>query len=442
MKDLTDSLSKLVDKIRGASHIDEETLKEVLKDLQRALLKADVDVKLVYELTKSIEEEYRKEEPPSGISSKDYLLYLIYNKLISIMGGETEAKVELTKRPYVILLVGTEGSGKTTSAGKMAYWFSRKGYRVGLIETDTVRPGAHDQLRQLAEKLNIPFHVDPNSKDAVDIALKGLEKMRKEKVDLIIIDTAGRHRNEEELMKEIKEIYNAVTPDEVVLVIDSTMGKQAAAQAEAFNRNVPINSIFLTKMDSTSRGGGALASVVRTGAKIKFVGSGEYLEDVELFNAKKFVQRLLGMGNLEELMERMKSIEEEDQVLMELSEGKFNMLTFMKQLESMTKLGPLSKLLQMLPMTMLPAPMRSLNDDQLEDAQIRMRRWLAVMRSMTREELMDPSVLDASRIKRIALGSGTTPKDVRELIRQYELMKKMVGELKRSQRRLGRFIKQ
>ncbi len=414
-----------------------------MKDLQRALLKADVDVKLVYELTKSIEEEYRKEEPPSGISSKDYLLYLIYNKLISIMGGETEAKVELTKRPYVILLVGTEGSGKTTSAGKMAYWFSRKGYRVGLIETDTVRPGgAHDQLRQLAEKLNIPFHVDPNSKDAVDIALKGLEKMRKEKVDLIIIDTAGRHRNEEELMKEIKEIYNAVTPDEVVLVIDSTMGKQAAAQAEAFNRNVPINSIFLTKMDSTSRGGGALASVVRTGAKIKFVGSGEYLEDVELFNAKKFVQRLLGMGNLEELMERMKSIEEEDQVLMELSEGKFNMLTFMKQLESMTKLGPLSKLLQMLPMTMLPAPMRSLNDDQLEDAQIRMRRWLAVMRSMTREELMDPSVLDASRIKRIALGSGTTPKDVRELIRQYELMKKMVGELKRSQRRLGRFIKQ
>ncbi len=442
MKDLTDSLSKLVDKIRGASHIDEETLKEVLKDLQRALLKADVDVKLVYELTKSIEEEYRKEEPPSGISSKDYLLYLIYNKLISIMGGGAEAKVELAKRPYIILLVGTEGSGKTTSAGKIAYWFSRKGYRVGLIETDTVRPGAHDQLRQLAEKLNIPYHIDPNSKNAVEIALKGLDRMRKEKVDLIIIDTAGRHRNEEELMEEIKEIYNAVTPDEVVLVIDSTMGKQAATQAEAFSRNVPISSIFLTKMDSTSRGGGALTSVVRTGAKIKFVGSGEYLEDVELFNAKKFVQRLLGMGNLEELMERMKSIEEEDQVLMELSEGKFNMLTFMKQLESMTKLGPLSKLLQMLPMTMLPAPMRSLNDDQLEDAQLRMKRWLAVMRSMTREELIDPSMLDASRIKRIALGSGTTPKDVRELIRQYELMRKMVGELKRSQRRLGRFIKQ
>ncbi|KUO92344.1 MAG: signal recognition particle receptor subunit alpha [Thermocladium sp.] len=442
MKDLMDSLSRLVDRIRGTSHIDEETLREVMKELQRALLKADVDVKLVYEFTRSIEEEFKKEEPPSGVSSKDYLLYLIYNKLTSLMGGDAEPSITITKRPYVILLVGTEGSGKTTSAGKMGYWFSRKGYRVGLIETDTIRPGAHDQLRQLAEKLNLPFHVDPDSRDAVNTAIKGLEKMRQEKVDVIIIDTAGRHRNEEELMGEIKRIYESVKPDEVILVIDATMGKQAVAQAEAFNRNVPINSIFLTKMDSTSRGGGALTSVIRTGAKIKFIGNGEYLEDVELFNARKFVQRLLGMGNLDELLERMKSIEEENQVLTELSEGKFNLLTFMKQLESMTKLGPLSKLLQMLPMTMLPAPMRSLNDDQLEDAQVRMRRWLAIMRSMTREELMDPSLLDASRIRRIAIGSGTTPRDVRELIKQYELMKKMVGELKRSQHRLGKFMKQ
>ena len=433
-----DAISGIISRIKGSTLIDEETLRSILRDLQRALIRADVDVKLVYELTKGIEEEFKgtKELPP-GLTAKDYLIYLLYRKLTDLLGGDKEPDVEIKAKPYILMLVGTEGSGKTTTAGKLANFYIRRGLRVGLIETDTIRPGAFDQLRQLAERVKAMFFGDPSLGNAVNIAKAGLSRMIASKAELIIIDTAGRHRNEEELLNEVKEIYEAVKPNEVMLVVDATNGKQVGAQAEAFSKYVPINSIFITKLDSTAKGGGALVSAVKTGARIKFIGNGEDIEDIEVFNPRRFVARLMGMGDVESLLERVKAMEEEEEVLEDIESGKFTLLTLMKQLEAMGKLGPLSRILQMLPMGLMPQ-LRELNDDQLMSAQDRMRKWLSILRSMTKEELLNPNILNASRIRRIAKGSGVTPRDVRELLRYYNEMNKMMSNLRSSQRRLGR----
>ncbi len=436
-----DAIGGIINRIRGSTLIDEETLRSILRDLQRALIRADVDVKLVYELTKSIEEEFKEaKELPPGLTAKDYLVYLLYRKLTDLLGGDKEPDVEIKTKPYILMLVGTEGSGKTTTAGKLANFYIKRGLKVGLIETDTIRPGAFDQLRQLAEKVKAMFFGDPSLGNAVNIAKVGLGKMMASRAELIIIDTAGRHRNEEELLSEVKEIYNVVKPNEVMLVVDATNGKQVGAQAEAFSRYVPVNSIFITKLDSTAKGGGALVSAVRTGARIKFIGNGEDIEDIEVFNPRRFVARLMGMGDVESLLDKVRAMEEEEEVLEDIETGKFTLLTLMKQLEAMGKLGPLSRVLQMLPMGLMPQ-LKELNDDQLTSAQDRMRKWLSILRSMTKEELLNPNILNASRIRRIAKGSGVTPRDVRELLRYYNEMSRMMSSLKKSQRRLGSLFK-
>lgn len=435
-----DAISGIIGKIRGSSIIDEETLKEILRDLQRALIKADVDVKLVYDLTKSIEEEFKaaKELPP-GLTAKDYLIYLLYRRLIDLLGGDREPDIEIRQRPYIMLLVGVEGSGKTTSAGKLANFYIKRGLRVGLVETDTIRPGAYDQLMQLADRVKAMFYGERTG-DAVEIAMRGVERLKASKADLIIVDTAGRHRNEEELLREVKRIYDAVKPNEVMLVIDATNGRQAGLQAEAFNKYVPINSIFVTKLDSTAKGGGALVSVVKTGARIKFIGDGEDLDDIDVFNPRRFVSRIMGMGDIQTLLDRIKAIEEEEEVLEDIESGKFTLATMMKQLEAMSKLGPLSRLIQMLPIGLMPQ-LRGLNEDQLANAQERMRKWLAILRSMTREELTNPNIINSSRIRRIAKGSGTSVKDVKELLRYYNEMSRLMGNIRRSQRRLGSLLR-
>ncbi|OYT27190.1 MAG: signal recognition particle protein [Thermoprotei archaeon ex4572_64] len=446
MKILVESFTKLISRIKGLKYIDEETLRELLKELQKILLKADVSVQTIYTITKTIEEKFKNTKPPEGISIKDYLIYLLYQELINALGGDYELKIELPKRPYKLMLIGVEGCGKTTSAAKIAKLYLRKKFRVGLIETDTHRPGAQDQLKQLADRVGALFYGDLKVKMSSDeILVKGLEYMLKSRADLIIIDTAGRHKSEEDLMSEVKRLYELAQPDEVMLVIDATSGKQAATQAEAFMKYVPIHSIFITKMDSTARGGGALMSVIKTGAKIKFIGIGEDVDEIELFNPRRFVSRLLGMGDLETLVEKIRSIEEEEKLVKEIEkdieEGKFTLLTVKKQIESILKLGPLSKLLQLLPTSMFPnVILKNIDEEQAQLTQERMRRWYVILNSMTREELLNPDILNASRIRRIAKGSGTSPRDIKELLQYYQLMRRWISSLKKSRRRLLKFF--
>lgn len=442
MKPLIDAFTNLVARIRGLNYVDEATLREVLREIQRILLRADVSADVVSSITKAIEERFRREKPPEGVTSKEFLIYLLYQELIKALGGEGIPDINITKRPYKLMLIGVEGSGKTTTAAKLARFYIRRNLRVGLIETDVYRPGAYHQLKQLAEKVNALFYGEEDSKDPLGILRRGLDFMFRNKVDLIIIDTAGRHKNEEELLKEAKAIYEEAKPDEVMLVIDATIGKQAAAQAETFMKYVPINSVFLTKMDSTAKAGGALTSVVKSGARIKFIGVGEDIDDIEVFDPRRFVSRLLGMGDLETLIEKIRAIEEEREIIEEIEEGKLNLLTIKKQLDSILKLGPLSKILELLPASMLPIQFRAvmMDEEKVRNAQEMLRRWRYILDSMTKEELLNPEIINASRIRRIAKGAGVTPKDVKELLNYYQLMKRMINQIKKSRKKLGRLI--
>ncbi|MEZ0248456.1 MAG: signal recognition particle protein Srp54 [Thermoproteus sp.] len=428
MRPLTELFSKLIEKIRGVEYIDEQTLAEISRELQRSLLKADVPLDLVRAFSDTAIKRIKEERPPPGIPIKDFVIYIIYQELVKLLGGEAEPDLRLPKRPYVMMLLGVEGSGKTTTAAKIALFYMKRGVKAGLVETDTIRPAAFDQLRQLAERIGAPFYGEKDGTNAVEIALRGLDRLKG--LDLVIVDTAGRHKNEQALLEEVKAIYDAVKPDEVVLVVDATVGRQAAAQAEAFMKYVPIHSVVITKMDSTARGGGALAAIAKTGAKVKFIGVGEGVDEVEPFNPKKFVARILGMGDLEALVERIKAVFEEEELLEELESGRMDLLTFKKQIDALLKLGPLSKVLELLPGTLAS----KVSDEQIELSQKSLKKWRAILSSMTSEELKDPSILNASRIRRIAIGAGVTPKDVKDMLRAYEAMKKMAKTLKRQYR--------
>jgi signal recognition particle subunit SRP54 len=428
VKALTEVFSKLIEKIRGVQYIDDATLQELSREIQRTLLKADVPLDLVKTFTENAVRRIREEKPPAGIPPREYLIYILYDELVKLLGGEQPAEFKPTKKPHVILLLGVEGSGKTTTAAKLAKYLIKRGYKVGLVETDTIRPAAFDQLRQLAEKIGVPFYGERDSRDAVEIAKRGVQNFKN--LDVVIVDTAGRHRNEEALLHEVKAIHDAVKPDEVMLVIDATVGKLAAAQAEAFMKYLPIHSVVITKMDSTARGGGALAAVAKTGARVKLIGVGEDVDELELFNPKKFVARVLGMGDLDALVEKIKAVFEEEEVLQEIESGKLDLLTFKKQIDGLLKLGPLSKVFQLLPGGMAA----KISEEQIELSQKNLKKWKAILSSMTTEELKNPEILNASRIRRIALGAGVSPKDVKEMLTVYENLKKMSKTLKRQLR--------
>ncbi|MGC8994595.1 MAG: signal recognition particle protein Srp54 [Pyrobaculum sp.] len=428
MKALSEIFSKLIEKIRGVEYIDEATLQELSREIQRTLLKADVPLDLVKSFTENAVKRIKEEKPPAGIPPREYLIYVLYDELVKLLGGEQTPEFKPVKKPYVVLLLGVEGSGKTTTAAKLAKYLAKRGYKVGLVETDTIRPAAFDQLRQLAERIGVPFYGERDGKDAVEIAKRGVQNFRN--MDVVIVDTAGRHRNEEALLQEVKAIYDAVGPDEVMLVIDATVGKLAAAQAEAFMKYLPIHSVIITKMDSTARGGGALAAVAKTGARVKFIGVGEDVDEFELFHPRKFVARVLGMGDLDALVEKIKAVFEEEEVLEEIESGKLDLLTFKKQIDSLLKLGPLSKVFQLLPGGIAA----KISEEQIELSQKNLKKWRAILSSMTREELKNPDILNASRIRRIALGAGVTPKDVKEMLTVYENLKKMSKTLKRQLR--------
>jgi signal recognition particle subunit SRP54 len=279
----------------------------------------------------------------------------------------------------------------------------------------------------LAAKVEIPVYGEPGTKKPEDIAKYGLEHYRKEKTDLVIIDTAGRHRNERDLMDEMKRIASAVKPDEIVLAIDATIGQQAITQARAFHEATPIGSVLLTKMDGSAKGGGALSAVAGTGSKVKFIGIGERVEDLEQFVPTDFVGRLLGMGDLNALLEKVKEAEVQvpEAKVRQFMEGRFTLKDMFDQMENLRKMGPLRKVLQMIPGGV------SLPEEQLGVAEEKMKAWRVIIQSMTKKELEEPRLVDSSRSKRIARGAGRPEREVRELVNQYFTMRKMMKQMKR-----------
>ncbi len=418
----------------------QKAVEQFIRDIQRELIKADVNVKLVFQLTKRIKERALKEEPPPGASRREWMIKIVYEELAKLFGGDRVPETLPRKTPWIILLMGVQGSGKTTTAGKLAYYYQRKGYKVGLVAADTFRPGAYEQLATLARQTSSLFYGEKNSKDAVSIAERGVKELLKRGAEIIIVDTAGRHGygEEESLLREMRSIAERINPDEVVLVIDAAIGQKAYDLARRFHKAAPVGSIIVTKLDGTARGGGALSAVAATGAPIKFIGTGEKIDELEPFHPRRFVARILGLGDLETLLEKLKSLEEAEELekaAEDMFKGKINMRTIYRQLRSMRKMGPLSKVLQMLPGIGLAS---KITEEATKLGEKKIDKWLAIIQSMTYEELDNPEIINRRRMRRIAIGSGTTTDDVKELLAYYRNLKVMMKRLKRDKRLLKR----
>ncbi|MCY0859469.1 MAG: signal recognition particle protein Srp54 [Sulfolobaceae archaeon] len=437
-----DKLKDAVRKFLTGSNVYEKAVNDFLNDLTIELIRSDVNVKVVANLTERIRNRLTNEKPPSMIERKEWFISIVYDELVKLFGGDKEPDVFPSKFPYIILLVGVQGSGKTTTAGKLALFYKEKGYKVALVGADVYRPAALDQLTQLGQQIKVPVYGEPGNQDAVKIAKNGIEKFLKEGYQIVIIDTAGRHGygEEQKLLEEMKNIYETIKPDEVMLVIDASIGQKAYALAQQFHQVSPIGSIIVTKLDGTAKGGGALSAVVATGATIKFIGTGEKLEDFEVFNPKRFISRILGMGDIETILEKIKSVQEYEEIQKKVEDaltgkGKLTLRDIYKQIITVRKMGPLRKVLQLVPgFSMLTIP-----DEQLKLSEEKMNKWLHIMDSMTYKELDDPSVIDRSRIRRIAYGAGVSPEDVKELLQYYDVLNKTLKNLRR-RKDLGKLL--
>ena len=421
------TLHGAIQKLTRAPHVDERVIKELVRDIQRALLQADVNVELVLELTKRIEKRALEEKLPPGMARKEHIIKIVYEELSTLMGRPAQLQLK-PGESTVLLMVGLQGSGKTTSVAKLAAHFKKRGFKVGIVCADTFRPGAYEQLSQLGQQVGTRFFGDSKAKDSIKLAKKGVEQFKKEHLELIVVDTAGRHRKEEALMEEMRQIAKAIGPDEIMLVVDGTIGQQATEQAAAFKAATDIGSILITKLDGTAKGGGALSAVAATEAPIKFIGVGEHLDDLEPFVPERFVARLLGMGDIETLLKRIEETAKAEEVkpadMKAILAGKLTLQDVYSQLEMMGKMGPLKKLMQMIPGLGVAIP-----EEQMRVGEEKLKRFKVIMRSMTPEELENPKVLNASRIRRIARGSGTGETDVKELLKQYELVKKLIKKM-------------
>ncbi|NLL95228.1 MAG: signal recognition particle protein [Thermoplasmatales archaeon] len=435
LEGLGKSLRKAISRITGASSVDEELIKEVTRDLQRALLEADVNVQMVLGLTKKIEDRVLREKPPAGSGMKEYTLKVIREELISMVDGGEGLKF----KPQRIMMVGLYGQGKTTTSGKLALLFTKHNLSVGLIAADVHRPAAYDQLSQLGQKVNVEVYGEPNTKDAAAIVERGLRKFKDKKV--VIIDTSGRHALEDDLIDEIKRIADVAKPDERLLVLDAQVGQQAGPQADAFHKAVGVTGVILTKMDGTAKGGGALSAVNSTKARIVCIGTGEHIRDLDRFDPEKFISRLLGGGDLSELVRMARdAVDDEEkaaQVAESITSGKFTLKEMYYQMESLNKMGPLKKVLSMIPGF-------SSYEDKInyEETQRNLARFRHIMDSMTEAEKEDPNIIKASRAKRIAEGSGTEVKDVRTLIKQFNTSKKAIKGMMGNRKMRKQMMKQ
>jgi signal recognition particle subunit SRP54 len=432
LEKLSQGLKNAINKITKTGYVNKEIVEDLAKDINKTLLAGDVNVKLADSLTNKIKDRALNEKPPKGLTAKEHLIKIVYDELVKFVGE----KPEIMMKPGKIMFVGLFAAGKTTSIGKLAKFYRKKGLRPALIGCDVHRPAAMDQLSQLASQNNVPCYAPKDVKDPVEIARTGLEKFKK--YDIIIIDASGRSSLDKELADELKRLGDFVKPDEVLLTIPADLGQAAGEQAEGFKKLVGITGVFLTKMDGTARGGGALTSCAVTGAPIKFIGTGEKLDAMEIFDPERFVSRLIGFGDIEGLLEKAKESEFKPETAKKIVSGKFSMDEFFEQLKSMQKMGSMKSVLNSIPGI---ASMKLPKDLDVSKQEQKMKKWGYMIQSMTKQERDDPTLINPSRVKRIAKGSGTKESEVRELLKTYQQMKKMMKMFSGKRGMMGKMMK-
>jgi signal recognition particle subunit SRP54 len=434
---LREGLQAAVKKLVGSTVVDEKAVKEFVRDLQRTLIQSDVNVRIALEVTERVQKRALEEKTPGGVTKKDQIVSILYEEMAKLLGGE--GGMQLSKdKTNVLVMLGVQGSGKTTTTAKLARLYSKRGFKVGVVAADTFRPGAVTQLRTLVASSGVEVYSDEKEKDSVKVAKAG-KKAFEESKNLVIIDTAGRHKEEKGLLQEMKEVVSGVKPDATVLVIDGTIGQQCYNQALAFHQAAPVGGIIVTKLDGAAKGGGALAASGATGSKILFIGTGERIDDLEEFAPTRFVGRLLGMGDLKALMEMVKDSEVviDEKTTQRMMSGKMTMNDLLVQFEQMKKFGSVKKVLEK-----IPGFSGQVDVKELDKAEDRVKVYKSIIQSMTGDEKTNPENINSSRLRRIARGSGRSEKDVRELLTRYKQMKTLVKtskgrELRQMMRRLG-----
>eukprot|EP00936_MAST-01D_sp_MAST-1D-sp1_P002166 g2166.t1 len=432
--DLGAKLTATLQKLQRTTVVDDEMLESILKDISRALLESDVNIRIVGELRKNIKTRVNLEAEMAGTNRQKLIRRAIIDELVRMVSGRTPYRLKKGK-PNVVMFVGLQGSGKTTTIAKYCNYYARKGWKTAMVCADTFRAGAFDQLKQNATKLRIPFYGSYTEPDPVQIAEDGVRQFKEENYELIVVDTSGRHKQESALFEEMEEIKAATSPDEVIFVMDSTIGQAVLDQAKAFNEAAEVGSVIVTKLDGHAKGGGALSAVAATDAPIIFIGSGEHFDDLETFNPQGFVSRLLGMGDIGSLINEMKDIgvmDKQPELVEKFTKGIFTLRDMYEQFQNVMKLGPLNKV-----MSMIPGIPDFLRNQQEQEGGNRLKKFMYMMDSMTDDEL--DSRMDLSkqtpdnhkRIVRVAKGSGTHPAEVMMLLKchkQFEGVVKKMGK--------------
>ena len=421
---LSSKLQDITKKMRGKARITESDLKEMLREVKLALLEADVNYKIVKDFIATVEEKALGQDVLKSLTPGQQVIKIVKDELVELLGGQ-ESKISFTSNPpTIIMLVGLQGSGKTTTAGKLANILRKQGKKPLLVACDIYRPAAIKQLQVVGSQLNIPVYANETSKDVVQIARQAIDVAYSKLNDVIILDTAGRLHIDEELMQELKNVKSNVKPHEILLVVDSMTGQDAVNVAQSFNEALGIDGVILTKLDGDTRGGAALSVKKVTGRPIKFAATGEKLSDIEVFHPDRMASRILGMGDVLSIIEKAEeaiNLEEAEKIEKQLKKKDFNLDDYLSQLRQVKKMGSFSSLLKMVPGM---ADIKDLKVDEKEFVKIE-----AIICSMTAKERKNPNLLNASRRVRIAKGSGTTVQQINQFMKSFEMTQKMMKKM-------------
>ena len=422
LEKLGEILRKTTDKIANAIFLDKNLVDSIIKDLQRAMIEADVNVLLVKQLSEKIRQA-SMDERIKGIDKKEHIIKLLHDELVKLLGEQKQLKIKSGQNR--IMLLGLYGAGKTTTTAKLGNYFAKRGNKVVLVGLDVYRPAASEQLKQMAEKNNLAYFIDAEEKNPVKIWKKFEAKLKD--YNVILIDTAGRHTLDSDLIDEIKNLDKAIKPSETILVMPADIGQAAKKQAQEFKEAIGVSGVIITRMDSTAKGGGALTACSETKSGVYFITTGEKINDIEEFNPKAFLSRLLGMGDLESLIEKIKSATDsksQEAMQKKIESGKLSLDDVIEQVKSMNSLGGLDKIKEMIPG--FSGMGKKVPEGVLENQQEKIAKWEHIIKSMTKKERENPDILDGSRISRIAQGAGVNNSDVRALLKQYKMLNEMI----------------